>query len=71
MEAVIAISFIALQFGAKCLPLMCSKLAHFALIQRISQHHWIVWLGHPVIWHGLHEYCVHLVVYSGYIISGH
>lgn len=71
MELAICIIFIGLQAGAKALPHACGKVAHWAIIQRISRHHWIVWLGHPVIWHGIHEYVVHFIIYSGYVIGPH
>lgn len=28
-------------------------------------------LSHPVTWHALHEYAVHLVVYSGKLLPSH
>ena len=33
---------------------------------------WLLLLAaHPTVWHGLREFSVHLVVYSGLIFAGH
>lgn len=75
MELAICGAFIVLQISAKCLPIVCklmyAKAGHWAFVQRVSANHWVVWLFHPALWHGLHDYAIHLVVYSGYIINAH
>jgi len=71
MELIIFASFLAVQAAAKSAPHLCERIAHLAIVQRISQHHWIVWLAHPVVLHSLHDYAIHFVVYSGYIIRSH
>lgn len=71
MEIAIFCVFMTLQFSAKYLPALCEKAAQFAAVQRLAQHHWVVWLGHPVIWHGVHDYAVHLAIYSGYFLPTH
>jgi len=68
VEFVILVAFIGLQGVAKCAPMVATKVAHWVIIQKLSQHHYLVWIGHPVFWHGLYDYVVHAVIYSGYII---
>lgn len=71
MELAIFVAFLSLQTATKVLPHVCEQIAHYAIIQRISKHHWIVWLGHPVVLHSLHDYAIHVIIYSGYIIHAH
>lgn len=71
MEAIILLSFVAVQASAKLLPVAFGKIAHLVWVQKLSKNHWIVWFFHPVVLHGLHDYAVHFVVYSGYIIRSH
>lgn len=71
MELIIFTAFLAVQAAAKSAPHVCERIAHLAIIQRLSQHHWVVWLLHPVVLHSVHDYAIHFVIYSGYIIRTH
>lgn len=71
MEAIILLSFIGVQVGAHFLPRVCGKVGRYALVQRVSKSHYLIWLVHPVVLHGLHDYAIHFVIYSGYIIQSH
>lgn len=71
MELIIFVSFLAVQFAAKTLPATFERIAHLAIVQRLSQHHWIVWIIHPAVLHSVHEYAIHFIVYSGYVIKAH
>jgi len=44
------------------------KISKVSLCKRLSQYHWIVWLVNPTIIDGVHEYIIHIIVYSGYIL---
>ena len=69
IEIIIFGAFLVIQFTAKNVPTWASRIAHLAIVQRISKHHWLVWICHPAILHGIHDYAIHFVVYSGYVIS--
>lgn len=70
MELMIFTALLVIQIGAKTLPTAFNKrIAHLAIVQRISQNHWVVWLFHPAVVHSIHDYAIHFVVYSGYVIS--
>lgn len=69
VELIIFAAFLVLQAGAKALPNVATKISHFAIVQRISKHHWVVWICHPTVLHGIHDYAIHFVVYSGYVIT--
>jgi len=69
VEFLIFTTFIALQATAKNLPLVSKRIAAFAIVQRLSNNHWLVWFFHPVVLKGAHDYVVHFVIYSGYIIG--
>jgi hypothetical protein len=71
MEMTIFTAFIVLQIAARTLPETCKRIAHFAWVQRLADKHYLVWIAHPVVIKGLHDYVVHFVVYSGYVIGGH
>lgn len=71
MELIIFVSFLVVQLTAKMLPTWASKISHLAVVQRLSQHHWIVWVIHPAVLHSVHEYAIHFIVYSGYVIKAH
>lgn len=71
MELIIFASFLAVQAAAKLTPHACERIAHLWIVQRLAQHHWVVWLAHPVVLHSVHDYAIHFVIYSGYIIRTH
>lgn len=71
MELIIFASFLGFQAAAKLLPHAFECIAHFAIVQRLSQNHWIVWIFHPVVLNSLHDYAIHIVIYSGYVIRSH
>lgn len=71
MEAIILLSFVGVQIGAHLLPRVWGKASQYVLVQKVSKSHWIVWLFHPVVLHGIHDYAIHFVIYSGYIIQSH
>lgn len=71
MELVIFAAFIGLQGCAKALPTCFSRIERMRWAQRLSRNHWIVWLAHPAFVHGMYDYAVHFVVYSGYVIRAH
>ena len=72
MEAVIFVVFVALQYGAKQLPHWLDAHPRVMLVvRRLSEHHWAVWVLHPAVLHGAHEYLVHFIVYSGYVLRSH
>jgi hypothetical protein len=71
MEMTIFTAFLVIQIAAKTLPVCFEKFAHLAIVQRVAKNHWIVWFFHPVVLHGVHEYAVHFVIYSGYVIGHH
>ena len=47
------------------------QLHQSPLVEKIVHGHWLVWLFHPAVSHGLQDYVVHFVVYSGQIIGMH
>lgn len=71
MELIIFVSFLVIQFAAKALPHAAERVARFAIVQRLSQHHWVVWLIHPAVLHSIHDYAIHFVIYSGLVIGKH
>jgi hypothetical protein len=42
-----------------------------SFMKKISEHHWVVWIFHPVVAHTFQDYFIHFVIYSGRVISGH
>lgn len=71
MELIIFVAFVGVQATAHCLPKMCARFNHLWIVQHIANKHWVVWLFHPVILHGIHDYALHFVIYSGYVIRSH
>jgi hypothetical protein len=71
MEATIFVVFLGLQIVVKAMPKAWEHVAQFAIVQRISQNHWIVWIFHPTVLHGIHDYAIHFFIYSGYVIHSH
>lgn len=64
--------FVTLQYLVRMLPHWIDSHPRLQVwIARIGRHHWAVWLVHPVVWHGAHEYLVHFIVYSGFVIRSH
>lgn len=39
--------------------------------RHLHRMRWCLILLHPTVIHGLREFCVHVVVYSGLVIGGH
>lgn len=70
-ETVILIAFVGLQTGFHLAPRLFNHLAHIVWVQRLGKHGWIVWLIHPSVLHGLQDYMIHFVIYSGRVIGGH
>lgn len=71
MEFAIFAAFLAIQFAAKLMPQYATRVAHWPLVAKVGQHHWIVWCVHPAVLHGIHDYAIHFVIYSGYVIRSH
>lgn len=71
MEFAIFAAFLAIQFAAKQLPTQFKRIATIPIVARIGQHHWVVWMFHPAVLHGIHDYAIHFVIYSGYVIRAH
>jgi hypothetical protein len=47
------------------------KITGLHSMKKLAQHHWVVWMFHPVVVHTFQDYFIHFVIYSGRIISGH
>lgn len=71
MEMTVFTCFLIIQIAAKTLPTAFEHIAHLVIVQRIARNHWLVWFCHPVVLHAAHEYAVHFVVYSGYVLRAH
>lgn len=72
MELAIFVAFLWLQFAAKALPEWFKHHDKLVVImQRLGKNHYLVWLAHPAVIHAVHDYAVHFVVYSGYVIGSH
>jgi hypothetical protein len=72
MEMLIFVVFVGLEYLAKQLPHWVDAHPRVLVwIERLGQHHWAVWVLHPAVLHGAHEYLVHFIVYSGYVFGGH
>lgn len=71
METVVFGAFIVLQIAFRELPNVAKWAGKFVIVQKLANNHWLVWIFHPAVLHGLQDYAVHLVVYSGYILRGH
>lgn len=71
METLVFASFLLIQIAARAMPTMCSGISHLVFVQRIAKNHWFVWIAHPVVIHAVHDYAIHFVIYSGYIIHAH
>lgn len=73
MEAAIFVTFIGIQAACKGLEKLCTEEDHWlhAAMQRLSRNHYVVWLFHPAVLHGMQEYVVHYVIYSGQIFASH
>lgn len=71
MELAIFVAFLALQIGAKAMPKAWDKVAHLVIVQKLAQNHWVVWVFHPTVLHSIHDYAIHFVIYSGYVIHAH
>lgn len=71
MEMTVFTCFLIIQIAAKTMPVAFERIAHLVIVQRIAKNHWLVWIGHPVVLHAVHEYAVHFIVYSGYVLRAH
>lgn len=47
------------------------RITGLKFMKRIANHHWVVWLFHPIVAHTIEDYFIHFVIYSGRVISGH
>jgi hypothetical protein len=47
------------------------RITGLGFMKKVSEHHWVVWLFHPVIAHTFQDYFIHFVIYSGRVITGH
>ena len=66
-EITIFVAFGALQIAFHSLH----KIRGLHAMQKLCQHHWIVWIFHPVVAHTFQDYFIHFVIYSGHLIAGH
>lgn len=72
MELVVFASFVGIQFAAKQLPEWMGHLPRCkAITAKVARNHYLVWLGHPELLHAVHDYVVHFVIYSGYVLRAH
>ena len=72
MELVIFAAFVAIQYAAKALPSYLKSHGKVAwVVSKLSDNHFVVWLAHPAVVHGVHDYIIHFVIYSGYVIRAH
>jgi hypothetical protein len=47
------------------------KLSDVTVVKKISEHHWVIWIFHPVTLHAIQDYAIHFVIYSGKLIGAH
>jgi hypothetical protein len=71
MEPVIFIAFIGLQACFANGPHWFKHVQGCLWVQKLSERHYLVWLFHPAVLHGVRDYVVHFVIYSGKIIGAH
>lgn len=57
MEVAIFAGFIFVQLVAH----YGHKITGLIIFQRIGKHHWVVWVAHPAVLHGLQDYAIHVV----------
>lgn len=53
--------FVILQIAVKAMPVAFGKLELFAIVQKLSRNHYVIWLVHPTVIHGMHDYMIWLV----------
>jgi uncharacterized membrane protein len=70
-EVIVFASFLSIQVLAHKLPEWIEHTRCKRIAEKLSRNHYLVWAAHPAVLHGIHEYAVHLVVYSGYVIRAH
>lgn len=71
MEPFIFGAFIGLEIVFHNAPFLFSHCKHCIWVQKISTRHYLIWLFHPTVMHGIEGYVVHFVIYSGHVIGGH
>lgn len=67
MDVTVFVAFVALQCGFQS----AHKLSNSKFSRWIAGKHWLVWLVHPAVLHGVQDYAIHVVVYSGRVIAAH
>lgn len=71
MEPLIFIAFVAIETVYANAPHWFAHTKHCVWVQKLADRHYLVWLLHPAVVHGMQGYLVHFVVYSGHVIGGH
>lgn len=57
--------FVVLQTGAKVvLPKLSSRLCKYSVVRYLKHMHVVVWICHPAVLHGIHDYAVHFTVWT-------
>jgi len=44
------------------------RISNLSLCKHFAKYHWVVWLVNPTLLESAHEYVVHIIIYSGYIL---
>lgn len=57
--------------GIQTLMHQSHRLSAHPLLYKITHKPWLVWILHPTVAHTVQDYAIHVVIYSGKIISGH
>lgn len=57
MEAAILGGFLVVQLVAH----YGHNVTGLAVFQHLGKYHWVVWIAHPVVLHGLQDYAIHVV----------
>lgn len=47
------------------------RIGQHKTLYKITHKPWLIWLVHPAVAHTIQDYAIHVVIYSGKIISGH
>ncbi len=67
MEIFILIGFVLVQLTAH----YGHRITGLVIFQRIGKHHWVVWIAHPAILHGVQDYAIHVVDVMGHTFFIH
>lgn len=57
--------------GIQFLAHKSHQMSQHQLLYKITHKPWLVWIIHPSVAHTIQDYVIHVVIYSGKIISGH